>query len=102
MRTDYNRIPNTSEGGGGKKEIKAYGIHIDTKRMNAGDSVDVEAARKHHSVFLHLSSYLPLPPSPTPTSTSEAAPRLFVALCTFKAPRLLRNERFNTTIKVRA
>ena len=34
MKTDYNQIPNT-----GKK--KAYGIHIDTKRMNVGDNVSI-------------------------------------------------------------
>lgn len=40
MKTDYNQIPNT-----GKKKKKAYGIHIDTKRMNVGDNVNVEAGK---------------------------------------------------------
>lgn len=86
--------------------------------MNVGDNVDVEAGKTSlkiplsqtegltanilsHSVFLHLSSYLLFPPSPTPTSTSSQL-RGFIQLCTFKASRLQRNERFNTTIKVRA
>lgn len=106
-----------------KKQTKKCGgsIHINTKRMNAGDSVDVGAARKHHSphphptrththtctVFLHVSPYLP--PSPTlPTFTSErrvpSSPFsfFFIQLCTLRGPRLPRNEHFNATIKVRA
>lgn len=34
MRTDYNKIPR-------ERERKAYGIHIDTKRMNVGDNVSI-------------------------------------------------------------
>lgn len=36
MRTDYNKIPRERE-----RERKAYGIHIDTKRMNVGDNVSI-------------------------------------------------------------